>query len=294
MQCTFIALAPLATALLLLALQAPQSLDLRVGGAWVPWRAFAPGAPAAGDPLLARAIRWDDDRPGLRIGSFEVRPSGGFVSNRVAIVEVDPERFSFALAAAPRFAVRSADAWMEDSALVLAVNTGLFRKDGSPEGLVVLDGARHGALAGWLDALVAVEDGRVGLRDPGDARLLGPRASAFQVVPWLVRRGAVVLGAASGLRLSRTHRDRRLTLCVGSDGLVRFLLSNFEVFGESAGTIPLGLTLPEQATIAAAAGCADAVALDGGISAQLAVRARRLHRMPGWRDVPLYLVARER
>jgi hypothetical protein len=230
----------------------------------------------------------------LRLGSFEVRPSGGIVANSVAIVEVDPARFRFAVVAAPRFAVRSADAWMMDSAVALAVNTGLFRRDGTPQGLVVLEGARRGSPAAWLDALVVVEDGRLSLRAPGDAPGLGPAASAFQVVPWLVRGGAVALGVTSGLRLSRTHRDRRLTLCVGSDGWIRLLLSNFEVFGESAGTIPLGLTIPEQAIIAAAAGCSDAVALDGGISAQLAVRAPHLHRMPGWREVPLFLVARER
>lgn len=275
-------------------LQAPQSLDLKVGGSWVTWRAFASGAPAAGDPLLASAIRWGEERPGLRIGTFDVRPTGGIVANSVAIVEVDPARFRFALAAAPRFAVRSADAWMADSAIVLAVNTGLFRSDGTPEGLVVLDGVRTGGAATWLDALVVVEDGRLALRESGDAAALGSGASAFQVLPWLVRRGAVAFGATSGRRLSTTHRDRRLTLCVGSDGLIRFLLSNFEVFGASAGTIPLGLTIPEQATIAGAAGCADAVALDGGISAQLAVRAGRLHRMPGWREVPLFLVARRR
>ena len=124
---------------------------------------------------------------------------------------------------------------------------------------------------------------------------LDPAASAFQVLPWLVRAGRVALGATSGRRLSRTHRDRRLTLCVGPDGLVRLLLSNFEVFGQPAGTIPVGLTIPEQATIAAAAGCRDAVALDGGISAQLVIRfPQRLRRMPGWREVPLMMLIRPR
>ncbi len=287
-------LTPLATALLLASLQAPPSLDLKVDGRWVLWRPFVAGARAENDPLLARAIRWEDSRTGLRLGSFEVRATGGLLVNSIAIVELDPARFAFAVAAAPGFAARSADDWMADSGVALAVNTGLFRRDGSPEGLVLLDGARLGRAAGWLDALVVVEDGRVSLRAPADASALGPRASAFQVLPWLVRGGRVALGVTSGLRLSRTHRDRRLTLCVGSDGLVRLLLSNFEVFGQDVGPVPVGLTIREQATIAAAAGCADAVALDGGISAQLAVRARRLHRMPGWRDVPLMLLARER
>lgn len=296
-QCSFPALAPLATALVLVALQAahPPALDLRIGGTWVPWRAFVPGAPAARDPLLSSGIRWDDERPGLRSGRFEVRASGGLLVNSVAIVEIDPARYRFSLAAAPGFAPRAADTWMADSGVTAAFNTGLFRKNGAPQGLVLLNGERFGQRADWLDAAVAVVDGRLRLVSPGAADSLDAAASAFQVLPWLVRGGRVAFGATSGLRLSRTHRDRRLTLCLGPDGLVRLLLSNFEVFGQNAGTIPVGLTIPEQATIAAAAGCSDAVALDGGISAQLVIRfPGRLRRMPGWREVPLMMLIRPR
>jgi hypothetical protein len=281
----------------LAALQAvhPPALDLRIGGTWVPWRAVTPGAPAARDPLLARAIQWDDAQPGLRIGSFEVRATGGLLVNSVAIVEIDPARYRFSLAAAPAFAPRAADTWMADTSLSAALNTGLFRKDGTPQGLVLLEGARLGPRVEWLDAAVAIEDGRPRLVAPEATDSLAAGASAFQVLPWLVRAGRVAFGSTSGLRLSRTHRDRRLTFCLEPDGLVQLLLSNFEVFGQPAGTIPVGLTIPEQATIAAAAGCADAVALDGGISAQLVVRfPRRVHRMPGWREVPLMMLIRPR
>lgn len=264
---------------------------------WVPWRGFAPGSRATADPQLARALRWEDRQPGLRVGSFEVRTpgGGGLLVNSVAVIEIDPARFRFQLAAAAGFAPRSADAWLADTAITAAVNTGLFRSGGTPQGLVVLDGTRYGRRADWLDAAVVLQDGRPHLVAPAALDSLDDGASAFQVLPWLVRGGRVALGVSSGVRLSRTHRDRRLTLCLGDDGLVRLLLSNFEVFGGNAGTIPVGLTIPEQATIAAAAGCADAVALDGGISAQLAVRfPSRVRRMPGWREVPLMLLIRPR
>jgi hypothetical protein len=296
-QCSFPALAPLATALLLAVLQGlrPPALDLKVGGDWIPWRAYAPGSPAAADPLLRRAVRWEDTRPGLRVGSFEVRVSGGLLVNSVAIAEIDPARYRFALAAASGFATRAADAWMADTELVGAVNTGLFRPDGAPQGLVLIDGARYGRRAGWLDAAVVIADGRLRLTEsPALDTVTGP-VSAFQVIPWLVRGGRAVLGTSSGLRLSRTHRDRRLTLCLAGDGLVRLMLSNFELFGGNAGTIPVGLTIPEQALIAAASGCSDAVALDGGISAQLAIRfPQRVRRMPGWREVPVMMLIRPR
>ena len=71
------------------------------------------------------------------------------------------------------------------------------------------------------------------------------------------------------------------------------MLSNFEVFGATAGRVPIGLTIPEQAALAAGLGCRDAVALDGGISAQIAFRASgREVRMPGWRKVPLMMLVR--
>ncbi len=296
-QCSFPALAPLATALLLAALQAlpAPALDLKLAGAWVPWRGFEPGAPAAADPALAAAIRWEDRRPGLRIGSFEVRASGGLLANSVAVVEIDPARYRFSLAAAPGFSPHAADAWLADSGVAAAVNTGLFRPDDTPRGLVVLDGARYGRRADWLDAAVILDAGRLRVAGPRALDSLGRGSSGFQVLPWLVRDGRVALGVSSGVRLSRTHRDRRLTLCLGGDGLVRLLLSNFEVFGGAAGTIPVGLTIPEQAIVAAAAGCRDAVALDGGISAQLVVRfPSRVRRMPGWREVPLMMLIRPR
>ena len=253
-----------------------------------------PGTPAAADPLLLRAIRWEDERPGLRLGSFEVRVSRGLLVNSVAVVEIDPERYRFSLAAAPGFATRGVDAWMADTDVVAAVNTGLFRPEGTPQGLVLLDGVRSGRRVGWLDAAVVIADGRPRLADPPAVDSMTGPVSGFQVVPWLVRAGRAVLGTSSGLRLSRTHRDRRLTLCLG-DGPVRLLLSNFAVFGGNAGTIPVGLTIPEQALIAVAAGCSDAVALDGGISAQLAVRfPQRVRRMPGWREVPLVMLIRPR
>lgn len=288
----------LVTLALLAALRqtAPARLELRSGGQWMAWRAFEPGAVAARDSTLARVIAWRDSEPGLRLGAFEVRSVGrAFSENRVALLEIDPTRFRFALAAAPGWQRRTADAWMRDTSLVATVNTGLFRDDGTPQGLVVLDGDRRSAPASWLDVVVAIEEGSLRLTGVQEARSLHGGASAFQTLPWLVRDGRVAFSASSGIRLSHTHRDRRLTLCLGDDGLVRILLSNFEVFGRTAGRIPIGLTIPEQAIIASAVGCRDAVALDGGISAQVVVRVGpQLHRMPGWRRVPLMLLVRRR
>jgi len=291
-------MSPTLTLVLLLGLLPVQAaspgLEIRVAGGWQPWPAYGPGAVAAPAPVLGVAVAWRDSTPGFRIGAFDVRTADGLLRNSVAILEIDPARWRFALAAAPVFERRSAEDWLRmDTTLALAVNTGLFRESGLPIGLVVMDGVQRGAPVGWLDAVVALENGAPRLL-PLDAAL-APGASAFQTLPWLVRDGRVALGVTSGVRLSRTHRDRRITLCLGTDARVRLLLSNFEVFGATVGRVPVGLTIPEQAALASGAGCRDAVALDGGISAQIAARSGgRLVRMPGWRKVPLMMVLRPR
>lgn len=273
---------------------APPAIELRTGAGWAAWPVTAPGGAAQRVGALDSAVTWRDSAPGLRLGSFEVRSAGR--RNRIAIVELDGARFRFALGLAPSAERRTAADWLlTDSALVLAANTGLFRENGAPQGLVLIAGRRRSALAGWLDAVVVITDGGLAVTDVAGAVALPATASAFQTLPALVRDGRQVFGATTGLRLSRTHRDRRITLCLGEGGLVRLLLSNDDVFGPAASRIPVGLTIPEQAAIAAGAGCRDAVALDGGISAQIAVRAGgRLVRMPGWRRVPLMLLVRER
>ena len=286
-------------ALVLAALQAQTpTLEVRVGNEWRPWRDAAPNSAATREALLDLAVTWRDSAPGLRRGDFEVRTASGYLRNSMAIIELEAARFHFSLGITPPSARRSAAEWLaSDSTLVLTSNTGLFRENGTPQGLVLVDGSRHSALAGWLDAVVVLEDGQVRFTDVAGARAshLPSRGSSFQTLPWLIRDGRVVYGYTSGLRLSRTHRDRRIILCLGATGTVRLLLSNFEMFGAPAGPVPIGLTIPEQAAIAAGVGCQDAVALDGGISAQIALRTgSRMVRMPGWRKVPLMLLVRRR
>jgi exopolysaccharide biosynthesis protein len=89
------------------------------------------------------------------------------------------------------------------------------------------------------------------------------------------------------------HRDARLGLCTLRDGLVLVMLTRFDGLGGALASVPLGLTVPELAGVMGALGCRRAVALDGGISGQLAVRdARgRVTRHAAWRRVPLGVVA---
>jgi len=282
------------TVAVLLLLAQGVSLEVRAASGWLPWPMINAADSAVATPVLDAAVAWRDSASWIRVGTFDIR-AGGSLRNSVAVLDIDPRQVRFSLGLTTPDSRRSASEWMNaDTTLLMAVNTGLFRENGTPQGLVLIDGRRASGLAGWLDVVVAIDSAGVRVTDLEGGRTLAT-PYAFQTLPWLVRNGRVALGATSGLRLSRTHRDRRITLCWMPSGMLRFMLSNFEVFGANAGRIPIGLTIPEQAAIAAGAGCRDAIALDGGISAQIAYRANgRLQRMPGWRKVPLMLLIHRR
>jgi exopolysaccharide biosynthesis protein len=93
------------------------------------------------------------------------------------------------------------------------------------------------------------------------------------------------------------HRDTRLAIGETRDGRLLVVLTRFDAMGDFASGAPIGPTTPEMAAIMGALGATDAVMLDGGISAQLLLRGAagsKPFRWPGWRKVPLALVARAR
>jgi exopolysaccharide biosynthesis protein len=90
-----------------------------------------------------------------------------------------------------------------------------------------------------------------------------------------------------------THRDARLALGLDERGELIIALTRFDALGPSFGSIPFGLTIPETGLLMRALGAESAVALDGGISAQLLLRDAlgEARRWDGLRAVPLGLSA---
>src|SRR5262249_6850431 len=127
----------------------------------------------------------------------------------------------------------------------------------------------------------------------------GGAVAAFQSYPTLLTGDGVVPAAlrTTGLGVSHTHRDARLAIGETRDHRLLIVLTRFDAMGEITGALPLGPTTPEMAAIMGALGASDAMMLDGGISAQLLLRApgaMEPRRWPGMRKVPLALIARER
>jgi exopolysaccharide biosynthesis protein len=180
------------------------------------------------------------------------------------------------------------------------VNAGQFT-GAMPWGWVVVDGRqilRPGY--GPLSSAIAVDGaGRVSWTHGDSAMTAAGVRLGFQSYPTLLAGDGVVpraLRTGEG-GVSLRHRDARLAIGETRDGRLLLVLTRFDGMGEFTGSIPLGPTTPEMAAIMGALGCRDAVMLDGGISAQLLLRdpARAApFRWPGWRKVPLALIARAR
>jgi exopolysaccharide biosynthesis protein len=89
-----------------------------------------------------------------------------------------------------------------------------------------------------------------------------------------------------------THRDARVAIGVTRDGSLVIVMTRFDLFGPTLGAVPFGLTTPEMSALMGALGCARAVMLDGGISAQMQLRDARgaTQQWLGWRRVPMGLL----
>ena len=276
------------------------------GAAWREWWR-AGRAPARWSDSLSTATglgalaRWRAVAPGVEWAELRLAGSGEAWRTRAVLVRIDPSLVRMRLETA---ATRGAAAWTIDRApasALVALNAGQFT-GGSPWGWLVRDGREllspgRGPLA---PAVVVDGDGRVSIVDA--ARIPSLRsgnavAQAFQSYPALLLGDAGVPAALrrDGPRVDVAHRDARLALGVLRDGRVLVALTRFDALGGALDAAPFGLTTPEMAALMGALGARQAVALDGGISAQLLVRdPAGERRWPGMRAVPLGLVVERR
>jgi len=285
------------------------SLGVRTESGWVTWWQAdrAPAQWTAPDPVVSSALRWRRGATGVEWAELELNGSGEAWRTRTVIVRIDPRQVKLRLAngVAPggSLAVWSVDEAPDEA--VLSLNAGQFA-GGAVWGWVVHEGVEYRPPGrGPLAAAVIIEaDGSVRLAD--DAEIARRRAEGepdhparvvegFQSYPLLLeadgRVPSVLLEGSPYIDLG--HRDARLALGALSDGRLVVALTRFDALGPSFGGVPFGLTIPEMSAVMGALGCRWAVALDGGVSAQLALRdsAGTLQAWRGLRRVPLALIA---
>jgi phosphodiester glycosidase len=256
--------------------------------------------PASHPPSAMHADRvpWQREVPGIDQTVIDVRGGGEGWNTRVVALRVDPAVFRFRLTARIHGLFPG---WSVDQApdrAVVATNTGQFTGI-TPWGWVVMGGREiRPPGRGPLSAAIAWDrKGRARWLEPDEIdaeRAGGEIADAFQSYPTLLdaqsRIPRQILERGSGVDVD--HRDGRLAIGTLRDGRVVLSITRFHGLGELSPSIPLGLTLAEMADVMRGLGCVRAVALDGGVSAQMLLAANgRRQVWRGWRPVPLGLIA---
>jgi hypothetical protein len=265
---------------------------------------------AAADSSLIASLLWKPGRNGISFAEMPIRGDGEAWRTRAIIARIDPRQVRFALDTSFRYskdmngAVMRGSQWRTQDATtraILSVNAGQFYPTilGTlPWGWVVLNGREWRAPGvGPLSSVVIFDStGGVQLTSPStrsaQQRMRGV-AWAFQSFPTLLDGDGEVPEALK-IRgsIDLTHRDARVAIGVTRDGSLVIVMTRFDLFGPTLGAVPFGLTTPEMSALMGALGCARAVMLDGGISAQMQLRDARgaTQQWLGWRRVPMGLL----
>jgi len=176
--------------------------------------AWAPSAGAGGVTLL----------PGLEFSLLSADETVRSGSGRVAVLTVDPARFSFRVLAAPPGAEGfTAGAWREKTGAIAVFNAGQYAADRSYLGLLVTDGQPRGRLAHKLDGLFVA-----GPKDAGlpRARVIDLRYTAFDPAanPYRqVAQSLMLLDRFGHIRVRRSPRVAHRT-AVAQDRSGRILV----------------------------------------------------------------------
>ena len=257
------------------------ALAVERDGEWVTWyeAAAAPTRWGAPLPVVADAVTWVAVAPGIEEGKLRLSGPGEAWRVGVVLVRVDPAqvrwRLRWGMADASR---KSWTIGAADTTAAVALNAGMFTGSG-PFGWTVVDGETRNSLGtGALAPAFVVDSAGVAALVPAEslpARIAtGGVVLAFQSYPELLRGDgevpAMLQRATAAIDI--THRDGRLAIGELRDGRWLIALTRFEGAGGVLSFLPFGLTVPEMAAVMGALGCRRAVSLDGGVSAQLALK----------------------
>jgi hypothetical protein len=277
-----------------------SSLAARVEGEWTTFWRSERVLEARPDLRLLEAIQWRPGRAGVEWSELELAGNGEAWRTLAVLLRIDPARVRLTLAngASPGGYEGTWTVAQAPAEAIVALNAGQFT-GGASWGWVVHDGVEYRApqLGPLATAIVIDRSGPVrflsdGAVEQARSDSTATIAEAFQSYPVLVRGGAVPPALARpSSDIDLTHRDARLAVGLLEDGSLLVALTRFDGFGAALGSVPVGLTVPEMSGLMAALGAREAVALDGGISAQLMVEAASGERKvwKGLRRVPLGL-----
>jgi len=249
------------------------------------------------DATLSTIVDWRRGQPGVEWSTVPISGPGEASSLTLVVARLDPRLVSLQLVWAVE---NDRPAWTVDrtpTGAALSLNAGMFVEQ-LPWGWVVMNGRERltPGVGPLSSALVGFADGRLAWIDGDDVTAWRGRADvrfAFQSYPTLLAGDGEVPLALRESTINTTHRDARLALGLDRQGRLLIALTRFDVAIPGADRLPFGLTVPEMAAVMGSLGARQAMLLDGGISAQLAIAdsAGTTKAWKGLRKVPLALVA---
>jgi hypothetical protein len=245
---------------------------------------------------VAHAVTWTEVQPGVELGEVAISAPNEGRRTRLLLLRYDPARVRLDLVTRIREDYRGGD-WTIDQTspgAIASLNAGQFSGI-APWGWSVVEGREVRAPGTGPLSMAVVEDanGVLHFVEPDSIGVVRTRAgvrTALQSYPTLLKgRGEIPAAIMTpGLGVDVPHRDARLALGKLQDGRILILLTRFDGLGAAGSAIPFGITLHETASLLHGLGAEQAVALDGGISAQMLVRdsTGRTRAWHGWRKVP--------
>jgi exopolysaccharide biosynthesis protein len=212
----------------------------------------ADASPAAGASRAAVEARWRPAAPGLEMS---LRPVAGAL---LLLVRADPAMTRLRVVLSERGKPITAATLAQRDGALATINGGFFDGKGQPIGWLVSGGLVHAppSSRGW--AAFTVSGDRARIVNMKDAR--GPVDEAIQAGPRLVTAGR----ANPALKAQVARRA-----FIGLDAQGRVVLGTTVPTQMSATDLATFLATPESA---GGAGLIDALALDGGSSAQIFTR----------------------
>ena len=232
-----------------------------------PRRAVVPVLLAASLAVLLLGAG-DSEAPGLVYRPAEL-PGGA--SAHLLVVDLERARLRVLDARDYGASALTAREFVERTGATAAVNASFFDLDGTPLGLLVVDGEQRSGLRSVDWGVFAIpEQGRANIVHTRDWTSPGGTLQALQSGPRLVVAG-------QPLTLKK-QSARRTAVCTLSDGRVELLV------------VPGSVQASALAEFLAAQGCSDALNLDGGPSTQLYLRREgTVVDVPGAYGVPIAL-----
>jgi uncharacterized protein YigE (DUF2233 family) len=254
----------------------PRRPSLRTPALLLVIAAALPAAPAL--PAFAEPVAWKPFVPGIERASIE-SPDSDAVPFRLAAFRIDLARFEprAVLAKDHGGTVATAEALADATGAALVVNGPFFDERDVPLGLLVSSGRQLRPLrkADW--GVLYVAGARAALLHTTEWKAAPPERVAFavQVGPRMVVRGQV--------QRLKPQVARRAAVCVQPGGTSLVVAATDLGVAESNDLARLMAVPAAEGGL----GCADALMMDGGPSAQLSARAGGARiEVHGGRGVP--------